>query len=90
MRRYQSLSSTKARLSDPKHAAQRRSIQSCIRLQKQHLSQCDQVWRNFTTMAKKSKSFGYFLDSLFSIWQSFAPALAFLCHGANRQWPKIE
>ena len=44
--------------------------------------QCDQIWRNFTLLAKKLKVFGQFLDFSFSIWQPLGPTQAFLCYGA--------
>ena len=39
--------------------------------------QCEQIRRNFTTLAKNLKVFGQFSDSLVSIWQTFLPTLAF-------------
>ena len=42
---------------------------------------------------KKYRFLGNLLDTLLSIWQPFAPTLAFLCYGSNCQgctWPKNE
>ena len=46
--------------------------------------QCDEIWRNFATLAKILKVFGQFLHGLFNIWQTFVPTLAFLCSWPNR------
>ena len=55
--------------------------------------QCDQIWRNFATLAKSLKSWAI-LGDLFTIWQNFGPALAsFVCHWANLRsfkWPNVE
>ena len=37
--------------------------------------QCDQIWRNFGSVAKSSKSWSI-IGGLFTIWQNFEPTLA--------------
>ena len=44
------------------------------------LSVCPDVAK-FRHFGNDFKSLGNFLDSLFSIWQTFVPTLAFLCYG---------
>ena len=55
--------------------------------------QCDQIWRNFTTLAKVNESLANFYG-LFPIWQNAYPTLANLWHyWANFQfckWPNID
>ena len=54
--------------------------------------QCDQIWRNFTALAKIITSLWQFFDSLFLMWQNAVSTLANLLHyWANfpyYKWPK--
>ena len=55
--------------------------------------QCDQIWKKFhNTLEKKLNVFGYFSESLFSIWQNFEPSLVtlpFVCYSADLYYKKL-
>ena len=57
------------------------------------LKQCDQIWRNFVTLAKIKKYLAIF-KGLFGIWHSCEPTLGqFVLFWANfpcRKWPNLE
>ena len=45
--------------------------------------QCDQIWLNFSTLAKFKKSLGNFCCGLISIWQASVPTLA-ICYATGQ------
>ena len=59
-------------------------LRSSVRIPSRHPQlQCDQIWRNFATLAKTLKSWAIF-EGLFTIWENFGQTLANLvCHWAS-------
>ena len=64
-----------------------------VKLGTLHLRQCDQIWRNFSTLANVKNSCQLF-EALISIWKIFEPTLEnSVCFWANLyccKWPNIE
>ena len=84
-------------LKSPFRKMQRKSNELCQGLVLAKIldqTQCDQIWRNFTTLAKKLKSFGQFLKLYLVLSKMFCLLWAhFLCQCAKLRcykWPNIE